>query len=94
MGGILARFYTEPYEAPGIAEALKRAGLDEGMARYVTEEFLTESARGQLGEGFGAEDATAAGLYTFDFWLDEEYEHNPYKVIKQNGRWVGLCYSY
>ena len=38
VGGILAQFYTGPYEAPGIAEALERARLDEGRARCVSEE--------------------------------------------------------
>ena len=83
MGWILARFYTEPYEAPGIANTLERVGLDEGRARCVTEEFLTESARGQLGEGFWAEDAAAVGLYTFEFGRDEDYERSPYRVIRR-----------
>ena len=39
--------------------------------------------RGRECEGFGAEDAAAVGLYTFDFGRDEDYERNPYRVINR-----------
>ena len=39
--------------------------------------------RGRECEGFGAGDAAAVGLYTFDFWRNEDYERNPYRVINK-----------
>ena len=45
--------------------------------------------RGRECEELCAEDAAAVGLYTFDFWWNEDYERNQYRVInKMEGGWA------
>ena len=79
--------YPEDYVPPqGIADALVKAGLDEGPAKEAAEicSYNAELSKekGYVAGHFTLEDAAAVSLYTFDFGGDR-YEMNPYRMLNK-----------
>ena len=78
--------YPEAYRIPSIEEALSEAGYDRETAELVSEActFAGKNAekKGNLFEGFTAEDAAAVALYTYDLGHGG-FENNPYRLLNK-----------
>ena len=79
------KIYPNGYDTPvGIADALVKAGVDEGSAAEAAEEYRTaiEGRGGYIAGDFTLDDDAAVCLYTFDFG-DDRYDINPYRLLNR-----------